>query len=172
MPRRPRIRRPKLASVPNVKAPPHWALTGASARAYPIRELRRSEKREPAGNPPPWWQGTRPEWAVYWALTILGLKPGIDFEYRAHLPGGEFTKRGEVDFLVYSHLVAIEVQGIHWHYALGEEQLQRDALKRILVESRGFVLVAIDEDLALSSPLWVVREALAGRDHSRGATDR
>lgn len=167
MPRRPRARRPKLSRIPGVKAPDLWNLVEGYATGYPVRELRRSERREPAGDPPAWWPGSRPEWAVFWALSVLGLRIGVDFEYRRRMPELESRRWGEVDFLVWSAGVAIEVQGEFAHYGLGSDKLYQDELKRALVESAGFLLVAVDEPDVLRDPLFYVKEALGGRDHSR-----
>jgi len=167
MPRRPRASRPKLSRIPGVKSPNFWNLVEGVVKAYPIRELRKQEKREPAGDPPSWWPGTRPEWAVYWALLILGLRPDVDFQYRARLPELERKRWGEVDFLLPDLQVAIEVQGEYFHYDQGVAQLVTDELKRAMVEGMGMILVWIDGEAVLADPLYYVREALSGRDHSR-----
>ena len=167
MPRRPRISRPKLPRIPDVKAPDWWNVSEAAITSYGLRELRGREQREPAGDPPQDWPGTRPEWAVYWALMVLGLEPGVDFDYRVRMPELEARRYGEVDFLVWQAGVAIEVQGTFWHYGVGRDKQTSDALRRALVESAGLILVAIDEEDALADPLYYVREALQGRDHSQ-----
>ena len=167
MPRRPRIVRPKLSRLPGEKAPPGWNIVEGVAVAYPIRELRQGEEHRPFPPPPGDWPGTLPEWAVFWALETLGLRPDVDFSYRYRLPELEVRRWGEVDFLVWATQVGIEVQGEYWHYLQGPEKTVRDELKRALLESAGFIMVWIDAEDVLRSPLFFVREALAGRDYSR-----
>lgn len=172
MPRRPRARRPRLPRIPGVKAPDWWNVSEAAIKSYGLRELRGREEREPAGDPPPDWPGTRPEWAVWWALTVLGLEPDVDFQYRARLPELEARRYGEVDFLIWHAGVAIEIQGEFWHYGVGRDRQAADALRRALVESAGLRLVAIDEGDALADPIYYTREALEGRDHSQATKER
>lgn len=167
MPRRPRPRRPKLTRIPGHKAPPLWNLVEGAARGYPLRGFRRSETVPSFPPPPPGWTGTLPEWAIFWALEELGLRPDVDFSYRLRMPELEVRRWGEVDFLVWSAGVGIEVQGEYWHYLQGPEKAILDQIKAALLESAGFVMVWIDAEDALASPLFYTREALAGRDYSR-----
>jgi hypothetical protein len=169
MPRRPRIRRPRLSPIPGVKAPNLWSLTSGFVASYPLREVRKRAKAETIPDPPPDWPGTEPEWIVFFVLLAMGYRYGIDFLYRERLPGLLARNFGEIDFLLPSLGIALEVQGRYFHYERGIEQIRSDALKRALVESQGLVLVALDEeDLVEGDPFWLVSEALKGRDYSRG----
>lgn len=113
-------------------------------------------------DPPLTWQGSLPEWAVYWAHLVLKRKPGQDFEYQYVLDPGMI-----LDFYEYDLQIGIEVQGLYWHYMLGGWKLEDDLQRKISAEARGLTLIFIDEDDALDSPIYYVREALQGRDHSR-----
>lgn len=119
-----------------------------------------------------WWKarypsGTKPEWAVYWALLKLGFHDGEDFIVHAVLPGVGRTYYGQVDFLLPDLRLGIEVQGLYWHYTLGSERQQRDVFRLAYFAQRGIDIVFIDEDDALRDPLHYVKEALQRRDHSK-----
>lgn len=118
----------------------------------------------PFPEPPGTFTGTRPEWAVYWAHGVLGRKEFIDFDYIFYSAWGE-----QWDFFEYEQEIAIEIQGLFWHYEFQSGQKQNDQLRRIRAESFGITLIAIDEDHALADPVFYLREALAMRDHSRSA---
>lgn len=111
---------------------------------------------------------TKPEWAIYWALTRLGKKPGIDFNYR-----GEVTLRSslataaQLDFTILDgSQIAIEVEGIYWHYAQGTTKVVGDVFRATELAQAGWNVIFIDEDDALRNPIYYVSEALVGRDHS------
>lgn len=111
------------------------------------------------------WQGTEPEWAINWALTTLGAT----FVYQKGILGGRSYAGGIVaDFLVEepSQLI-IQIQGTHWHYELGHRIMINDALQRAVIEAEGTEVINIDEEDAMSSPLFYTKEALLGIDHSR-----
>lgn len=119
---------------------------------------------------PPTWQGSKPEWLIYNALTQLGYREGRDFTYQASIAGGRMVYGGAIlDFVIPAFNIAINVQSIHWHYA-DPTARRRDALTQAMVEGMGLKLIYIDEEDVLRNALWYTREALAGRDHSR-ATD-
>jgi hypothetical protein len=171
MPRRPRIRRPRLSRIPGVKAPDLWSLTAGVVAAYPLREIRKKTKVETIPEPPPDWPGTKPEWIVFFVLLALGYQYGIDFLYRERIPGLLARNFGEIDFLLPALGIAFEVQGRYFHYERGIEQIRSDALKKALVEAQGLTLIALDEeDLIEGDPFWLVSEGLKGRDHSRRVT--
>ncbi len=168
MPRRPRLRRPRLSRLPGVKAPDLWSLTAGAVKGYPLRELRKQAKAATIPDPPPDWPGTKPEWIVFFVLLALGYRYGIDFLYRERLPDLFSRRMGEVDFFFPALGLAFEVQGLYYHYERGTEQLQADALKRAIVESEGLQLIVLDEDdLLTGDPFWLVQEALQGREQSR-----
>jgi len=168
MPRRPRIRRPRLSPIPGVKAPDLWNLTEGAVKGYPIRELRRKTKVETIPEPPPDWPGTKPEWIVFFVLLALGYRYGIDFLYRERLPGFLSMRWGEVDFLLPSLGIAFEVQGRYYHQELGIERIRADELKKAMAESEGLKLIWLEEeDLVEGDPFWLVSEGLRGIEHSR-----
>jgi hypothetical protein len=122
---------------------------------------------QPFPNPPDTWMGTLPEWAIYWAHLALGRKPFQDFQYLYYNFLGQ-----QWDFYEFVEQIAIEVQGLYWHYEFQSNQAQNDQLRRIQASAIGVTLIAIDEDMALADPIFYLREALAERDHSRGASGR
>lgn len=122
---------------------------------------------QPFPDPPDTWMGTRPEWAIYWAHITLGRIPYQDFQYIYYNFMGQ-----QWDFYEFQEHIAIEVQGLYWHYEFQKNQTINDQLRRIQAEAIGVTLIAIDEDMALADPIFYLREALAERDHSRGASGR
>lgn len=141
-------------------------LSGGRRGYVPIRTGRRRGSQIdtlPFPNPPLDWKGTEPEWAIYWAFTAIGYKERQQFEYLYYTPA---TPNG-VDFYVYDQNLVIEIFGLYWHYQLGGFKLQDDLQRAIRLQSLGYEYIVIDEDDALRAPLFYVREALAGRDHSR-----
>lgn len=112
------------------------------------------------------WSGSEPEWAVYWALVRLGLKDGEDFTYQASFAGGRQDYGGVVlDFYVHNLGIAINVHSVYFHY-LTEERRVADIYGQAMVTSWGITIIYIDEEDALRDPIYYVREALQGRDHS------
>ena len=132
----------------------------------PIKTGRRQGSQtnaQPFPDPPPTFKGTLPEWAVYWAFNTIGMKEGQAFEYLYYTPA---TPNG-VDFYVYDSNLIIEIFGLYWHYQLGGFKIQSDLERQVRLEGMGYEYVVIDEDDAIKNPIYYVREALAGRDHSR-----
>ena len=117
-------------------------------------------------NTPAEWDGSKPEWAVYWALTRLGYKEGVHFVYQSPQMGGRIYLGGAVlDFYFEGLGIAIEVQSAYYHY--GDAQTRAtDAMQKAQLLSYGIQVIYIDEQDALSNPVYFVKEALAGRDHS------
>lgn len=112
------------------------------------------------------WLGTLPEWAIYWAHLSLGLKPELDFAYVYKL---EEAPRG-VDFFEFDLQMAIEIQGLYWHYGFGAAKQLNDLERKIRLEALGITVIFIDEDHALQDPVYFLREARNGVDHSRAST--
>lgn len=121
----------------------------------------------PYPEPPPSWMGTLPEWAIYWAHTAIGRREFQDFRYQYSFDGQTIF-----DFFELDERLAIEVQGLYWHYEFEGHDVANDLLRKIRVESVGMTLIFIDEDHALLDPVFYLREALSQRDHSRTATGR
>ncbi len=117
--------------------------------------------------PPADWTGSRPEWAIYWALLNMGKKDGIDFIYQSSRMGGRLSKGGVViDFLFLDPPnLAINVISRYYHYAT-TPQRTADELQRALLEGQGLKVIFIDETDALRNPKYYVQDALNGIDHS------
>ena len=113
--------------------------------------------------------GSEPEIAVFNALLRVGKRPGVDFTFQSKLFGGRVEKGGKIidfDFVDPPDL-AINVQGVYYHYEQGQSIVQSDVHTRSFLASEGVTLIFIDEDDALRDSMYYVREALAYRDHSR-----
>lgn len=134
--------------------------------ATPVRTGRRAGAS--VSDQPPWlapradWRGTLPEWAIYWAHLALGMKEDQDFAYIYQF---DLAPNG-VDFFEFDIQMAIEIQGMYWHYGFGAAQQTNDLERRVRIEAFGIQMIFIDEDDALANPLYYLREARAGRDHS------
>lgn len=113
---------------------------------------------------PDWWMGSLPEWLIYWALLKLGLKD--QFTYQSSRMGGRMVKGGAIlDFYFADLRLAINVQSIYYHYVTAARRMA-DALQRAQLEGMGIKVIYIMESAALSNPLFYVKEALRGIDHS------
>ena len=123
----------------------------------------------PAIPTPDWWVGSGPEYLCWQALLKLGLKPNIDFSYQSQMAGGRLDKGGRViDFEIYNPPnVAINVQGVFYHYEKGAAVRQSDMLTREYLATLGIKLIFIDEDDLIDNARAIVGDALAGIDRSR-----
>lgn len=139
---------------------------GATIFKRPLRGIiPQKEQLPPWQTPPAEFQGSGAEWAIYWALSSLKE----DFQFQVPLMGGRIEAGGTVvDFYLPAYLLLIRVQGIHWHYEIQPQRAQDDILK-LALESKGFQVIDIDEDMALRDPIYYTKEALRGQDHSRRA---
>ena len=118
---------------------------------------------------PEWWVGSGPEYLCWQALLKLGLQPDIDFRYQSQLAGGRMEKGGRVvDFEIYNPPdIAINVQGLFFHYEKGTAVRQSDILTREYLATLGIQLIFIDEDDLIEDARSIVADALAGIDRSR-----
>ena len=118
---------------------------------------------------PAGWEGSKPEYLCYRTLVDMGKQPGTDFSYQSPLQGGRMQKGGMViDFLFDNPPdLAINVQGVYYHYEFGVETKARDILARAQLAGQGIVLIFIDDDDLLQSPEWHIEEALKYKDHSQ-----
>lgn len=132
--------------------------TGQRAGTGPV------QRRFP--EPPPTWAGSLPEWAIYWAHTVLGLKEHVDFEYLGKVPYASGSGWTQIDFMELDLNIGIEVQGTFWHYQFSVNQEAMDRDRRIRLESMGLTVIFIDENDALTDPVYYTHEARLGRDHS------
>ena len=171
----PRVRVPNIPS--GTRNPPGWGTSSISLKAAGLAGASSLRLSEPAGEPPLWWQlqhpsGTKPEWAVYWGLQKNGKLDGQDFIYQAHIPGTGNSRFINVDFLIPDNYIAIEVQGKFWHLGQGTRKIGSDVLRIESLAAQGVKVVFIDEPDALADPIYYVREALQGNDHSHVATGK
>lgn len=122
-------------------------------------------------DPPPDWKGTKPEWSIYWAHSVLGLREHEQFEYLWPMAAAfAISGKTQIDFYERDVDILIEVQGLFWHYqGLDGFKIMNDLERKQLVEAMGFTLIYIDEDNANDDPVFYLREARAARDHSRAA---
>ncbi|MAH48143.1 hypothetical protein CMI37_20130 [Candidatus Pacearchaeota archaeon] len=118
----------------------------------------------PAGFP-----GSLPEFQVFVELTRLGKVPGLDFTYQNRFFGGRLEKGGLViDFLFQDPPdLAINVQGVYWHYGRTSDIEALDRASRAILAGEGITLIFIDEDDITKNVRFFTSEALRFRDHSR-----
>jgi len=118
---------------------------------------------------PQGWTGSLPEWQFYASLLELGYQPNEDFTYQSPLMGGRLDKGGLViDFLFDNPPnLAVNVQGVYYHYELGADTRARDIFARESLAGQGITLIFVDEDYLAQDPLGTTREALQFRDSSR-----
>lgn len=118
---------------------------------------------ETISEPPVNFIGTRPEWAIFNALTRLK----VDFEFQSSQLGGRRNRGGAVlDFYISSQNLGINIQSLFWHYGR-PEAVANDRMQRLALEGQGLRMVYIDEEDALRDPFFYTQEALQFRDHSR-----
>lgn len=161
---------PVIPVRPKPPRPPGPAIFKRGPRGV-MPSLKTEDWNLPA--PPEGFVGTAPEWAVYWALTKLGYRDGEDFTFQSSQLGVRYEAGAAiVDFLIYARqpLLVIRVQGEYWHYEQGGSRMAVDLFQRQELESKGFEVVDVDEDMVLRDPLFYVRAALEGIEHSRAAT--
>ena len=115
------------------------------------------------------WTGSIPEYVAYQTFIELGLQPGEDFTYQSPLLGGRMDKGGVVlDFLFTNPPdLAVNVQGVYYHYEFGVEAQARDVMARTSMAGQNLTLIFIDDDDLIRDPRYYCREALNYRDHSR-----
>ena len=115
------------------------------------------------------WEGSVPEYLTYEALVKAGKRPGFDFTYQSPLMGGRTQKGGVVIDFEFSDPpdLAINVQGVYFHYQFGTETGARDKMVRAQLAGNGVTLVFIDEDDILEDVDYYVEAALRYRDYSR-----
>lgn len=121
--------------------------------------------------PPPEWRGTKPEWSIYWAHIVLGLREHEEFDYAQNITDVfQVSGKTQIDFREYDVNILIEIQGLFWHYqGLDGFKIMADLDRKATVESLGYTMIYIDEDNANDDPVYYLREARAGRDHSRAS---
>ena len=130
---------------------------------------RRSIPEKPADFP-----GSLPEYIVFNALLRLGLKPNQDFQFQARFGGGKIERGGMViDFLFFNPPgLAINVQGVYYHYEQGSVTIANDLIAREILAGQGISLIFLDENDILADPTFYVREALNFKDYSKYSLGR
>ena len=115
------------------------------------------------------WEGSVPEYVAYQTFASLGLEPGQDFTYQSPLMGGRLDKGGFVIDFMFNEPpdLAVNVQGVYYHYEFGVEAKARDVMARAALAGQNITLVFIDDDNLMRDPEYYCREALNYRDHSR-----
>ena len=115
------------------------------------------------------WEGSIPEYVAYQTFVRLGKEPGQDFTYQSPLLGGRLDKGGFViDFLFTDPPdLAVNVQGVYYHYEFGVEVKARDIMARAGLAGQNLTLIFIDDEDLLKDPMYYCRQALNYRDHSR-----
>ena len=115
------------------------------------------------------WEGSIPEYVAYITFVQIGLEPGQDFIYQSPLMGGRLDKGGMVVDFIFNNPpdLAVNVQGVYYHYEFGVEAKARDMMARASLAGQDVKLIFIDDDDLLRDPTYYCREALNYRDHSR-----
>ena len=115
------------------------------------------------------WEGSVPEYIAYKTFEEIGLEAGQDFNYQSPLMGGRMDKGGFVLDFMFSNPpdLAVNVQGVYYHYEFGVEAKARDVMARAALAGQNITLVFIDDDDLMRDPEYYCREALNYRDHSR-----
>jgi hypothetical protein len=128
-----------------------------------------SRGRDEQGPPPSdGWPGSRPEWKIWWAHERLGLQHGVHFRYQHPAYGGRLVIGGMViDFVEIRSPIALSVLGRYWHRERGSARQIKDIAQRFLLAQSGRRLIFLDEEDCLKRPLYILKEALRGIDHSR-----
>ena len=63
--------------------------------------------------------------------------------------------------------LAVNVQGVYYHYEFGVEAKARDTMARASLAGQNITLIFIDDDDLMKDPRFYCREALNYKDHSR-----
>ena len=118
---------------------------------------------------PQGWTGSVPEWLTYESLQKAGKIPGQDFTYQSPLLGGRIQKGGVIIDFDFNNPpdLAINVQGVYFHYQFGVETSARDRMARAQLAGEGKQLIFIDEDDLYNDTDYYVLEALRYREPSR-----
>ena len=124
---------------------------------------------QPQVQVPQSWEGSVPEYIANSTFVKIGLEPGQDFTYQSPLMGGRMDKGGFVLDFIFNEPpdLAVNVQGVYYHYEFGIEAKARDVMARAALAGQNMTLVFIDDDDLMRDPEYYCREALKYRDHSR-----
>ncbi len=159
---------PKLPSIKDMPGLPRKprgprALRGLTAAPTVLESNQPPEK-------PATFQGTLPEWRVYWWLQ----KHGYEFDFQSSLLGGRIELGGQVaDFLLPNELppMIIRVQGLAWHYGFRGD-IPKDQKAKDILEGMGYRVIDVDEDDVNERLDYVMVRAMRGEDISRAMWSR
>ena len=89
------------------------------------------------------WDGSVPEYIAYSTFVKIGLEPGQDFTYQSPLMGGRLDKGGFVIDFMFNEPpdLAVNVQGVYYHYEFGIEAKARDVMARAALAGQNITLV-------------------------------
>ena len=115
------------------------------------------------------WPGSVPEYIAHSTFIELGKEPGMDFTYQSPTMGGRMDKGGFVLDFIFNNPpdLAVNVQGVYYHYEFGVEVRARDLMARASLAGQNITLIFIDDDDLMKDPRFYAREALRYKDHSR-----
>lgn len=157
--------RPPLRGMPGKRPPKGWGFRQDNpVQRTPEGFTPGGGEVQPAGDPPADFDGTRPEWAVQWALMQMGYREGVDFEREPVIPGLGAGWFSLPDFYIPAYQLIIEVQGTYWHVKVGTEKQVADEIRRANAASAGLHMVFIDEWDCLYRPIESVQRALLYQD--------
>lgn len=123
---------------------------------------------------PPWFAGTLPEWAIYWAL-LQHFGPdsaNVVWFYQTPFASGRMFAGGSVmDFWIPMLQLGIRVQGVYWHAHAGGDKRATDLIQKAQLVGSGITIVDVSDEAALKSPRAALRKALAGESSGVGTGD-
>ena len=123
------------------------------------------ERNRPWLKPPGWWDGSIPEWAIFWAHDHVERETGVyqeDWFFQAPLFGDIWRIGFVPDFIELPSFVTININE--------EEVPQSIERMRALILSglrQPFTHVIIDAEDATQNPIYHLEEALQGISHSK-----
>jgi len=134
---------------------------GSAGRPQQQSDVPRLEdEKKPWLKPPSTWLGSIPQWAIYWAhgrATPARGEEGIFWAFQGSPRGGFFP----LDFIEFDLQVTIDVN---------EEGISKSSALATALALAGLVPpyqhVIVDEEDALTNPIFYLNEAFQGRTYS------
>jgi hypothetical protein len=110
------------------------------------------------------YNGSLPEFIVWeWLVNKKKQRPGIDFIYQHPIFGGRTAFGGFVlDYFFPLQKMGWRVQGLRWHDTNPDDRA-RDQLAKMLLTSRGILVVDLYEDDLLMRPDLALNLAWQGQ---------
>lgn len=165
LPGLPRVERggARLPKLPGLAGPRQASRLPRIDPALP--RIGEEERNRPWLSPPGWWEGSIPEWSIFWAHDHVEREVGVyqeDWFFQTPLFGDIWRIGFVPDFIELPSLVTIDIN---------EEEVSRDIerLRASILSSlrEPFVHVIIDAEDATANPVFYLEEALQGVSHSR-----